>query len=103
MDAVSVRIPRISAAPEAETYIRGHGGSIFIWPSHHRCCGGRLTLLETSTERPSGRDFKEIARGGFIVFLDASLRERPEEIELSLRGIHRKRIEAYWDGCAFVI
>jgi hypothetical protein len=62
-----------------------------------------LTLLETSTQRPSGRVFEEIDAGGFVVFLDASLRPKPEEIQLGLRGLRRKRIEAYWNGCAFVI
>src|SRR5579859_7057419 len=48
-DPVSAPTPQICASPEAETYLRDHGGRIFIWPSHHRCCGGRLTLLDTST------------------------------------------------------
>jgi hypothetical protein len=103
MDAISDQIPRISASPEAEAYIRGHGGSIFIWPSHHRCCGGGLTLLDTATQRPPDRVFEKIEGRGFTVFLDASLRTRPEEIELSLHGLRRKRIEAYWNGCAFII
>jgi hypothetical protein len=99
----SVQIPHIIASANVETYIRSHGGSIFIWPSHHRCCGGRLTLLDTSFQPPRQREFEAIASRGFTVFLDASLRERPERIDLSLRGIRRKRIEAYWDGCAFIL
>src|SRR5947209_18943228 len=95
--------PQICASPEAETYLRDHGGSIFIWPSHHRCYGGRLTLLKTSIQRPANRTFEAIAGRGFTVFLDASLRERPERIDLSLRGVRRKRVEAYWNGCAFVL
>ena len=103
LETVSAPTPLICASPEAETYLRGHGGSIFIWPSHHRCCGGRLTLLDTSIERPPERTFEAIAGRGFTVFLDAALRARPEKIDLSLRGIRRKRIEAYWNGCAFVL
>jgi hypothetical protein len=103
MGVVFAQTPRISATPLAEQYIRAHGGRLFIWPSHHRCCGGRLTLLETSTQRPPNRVFEGIDGGGIAVFVDASLREKPEEIQLGLRGLRRKRIEAYWNGCAFVI
>lgn len=103
MSAVSGQTVHIAASLEAEECIRRHGGSVYIWPSHHRCCGGGLTLLATSTERPPNRAFEQYAGRGFAVFLEVSLCDRTGEIELGLHGFRRTRIEAYWNGCVYII
>jgi hypothetical protein len=76
------------------------GGELFIWPVSSRCCS-RLTRLRSSTDRPSNHAFRRIdTERRFALFLPARLGRLPDELVLEAR---RRRIDAYWDGCAWVI
>jgi hypothetical protein len=93
----------VAASNAARDLIRECGGSLYVWATDHRCCGGRLTLLDSSTSAPhTGFGSESIEADGFTVFLDAGRRGRPAELVLEVRGVRRKRIEAFWNGCAYV-
>jgi hypothetical protein len=47
-------------------------------------------------------DFRRAAVDELELYLPATLGRLPDELHLELRGRRRKRVEAYWDGCAFV-
>ncbi len=94
---------RVTATPEARSFIQEHGGWLFVWWTDHSCCGGRLTLLDASTESArSDRRFDRVEAEGFTLFLAAGRRAYPDELVIELKGRKRRRVEAYWNGCAYV-
>ena len=97
----SVRHMRLKASPEAERLIEERGGALYVWAKRSRCCGGGLTLLETASVAPD-RPFRRVSGDRVDVFLDERLTP-PTELEVEVRGIRRKRLCAYWNGCAYVV
>jgi hypothetical protein len=95
----------VTASPQARALIRDRGGRLFVWATSHRCCGGALTLLDSATEPPSlrpGARFERIDADGFTLFLAVGRRAGPEELVVAVRGRRRPRIDAFWNGCAYV-
>jgi hypothetical protein len=94
---------KITAKDGVEGLVREQGGRLYVWTRVHGCCSGKLTLLETSTERPPGAErlFRETEAGGFDLMLDVGARPAPEELVLELRGRH-KEIAAFWNDQAWV-
>ena len=67
-----------------------------------RCCGGTTTLA-SSGEPPAGVEFRRVSSGdGIEVFLPAQLGRLPDELHVEARRFPR-RVEAYWNGCAWVV
>jgi hypothetical protein len=92
----------VVVSPEAKEYVRARGGVLFVRPSHHRCCGGALTLLDSTTEPPSdASDFLCVDSDEIVVQFRGSALDLPHEMVIELRGVVRRRPVAYWDGCAF--
>ena len=94
---------RIVASPEAVELVRARGGSVYVSPKARRCCHGAAIWLEVAHERPADVSFERVGDGGVDVFLPTDLARRPDELQLEARGRRRRRVEAYWDGCGFVI
>lgn len=95
---------RVLATPEARSYIRERGGLLFVWVKAPRgMVRGALRLLKTSTEPPEDAlDWQRVESHGFVLFLPPGLR-KPRELHVELRGRLRRRVDAFWEGCAFVI
>ena len=96
--------PSEGASPRAAEFIRTHGGRLFVWASGTVCCGG-TRFIEASTAPPvdAGR-FVPFDAAGFSLFVRPAAGARlPGEVHVDLRGIHRRRVEAFWDGCAFLL
>ena len=77
------------------------GGRLFVWTRSVRCCSGRTTWLEASTSPPGGRDFQLVDSSDMEVYLPTDIRQ-PSELHVELKG-RRRRLQAYWDGCAWVV
>jgi hypothetical protein len=92
---------RVTASPEAVALVREHGGKVYVRARRSRCCGGALTLLETAPE-PGERVFNRFDTGGIEVYLDERL-QPPRELELAVGGFGKRRLRAYWNGCAYVV
>ncbi len=91
----------VVSAPAADTIGR-QGGRLYVWPKKSRCCGGTTTLA-AATSRPTGKDFRrEEASADFELYLPAHLARRPDELHIDARG-RSHRIQAYWNGCAWVV
>ncbi len=101
--AVGPNLPRVQAGKGVAGYVREHGGRLYVWKVVHRCCTGGLALLESDVEppaRPLSR-FTRLEADGFELWLDGGSR-LPETLVLELSRRKRK-VRAFWDGCAFVL
>ena len=75
-----------------------------MWPAEHRSARLALTLLEASVDPPPRvLDFRRVEAGDFLLFLHPALKTLPEELLVVLRGRRHPRIEAYWDGLAYIV
>jgi len=84
----------------AADLIAERGGRLYVWPKKAHCCGGLVTLA-TSTTAPR-REFRRVAASDrFELLFPAGLTRTPDELYLEVRR-HPRRIEAYWNGCAWV-
>jgi hypothetical protein len=91
----------IQATPDAKKLIRARGGLLFVWIE----AGMRgLRFLRTSTEPPpDALDWERCETKDFVVFMPPRMR-KPRTLELEVRGFLTKlRINALWNGCAFVL
>jgi hypothetical protein len=96
-------VPQIYASDEAIELIRRHGGTVWAWATHHRCCSGMLTLLAASLEQPRGQHrFRRLHGPGFELYLDTGLKTLPDETQIELRGWRTKRLEVYWNSRTWV-
>ena len=58
-----------------------------------------LTMLEATTEPPpDALDWRRIEAPGFLLFVPKAMR-LPESLQLRVRGLFRRRVDALWDGC----
>jgi hypothetical protein len=97
----SFAVVRIVASALAVDLITERGGRLYVWLKRDRCCGG-ITRLVTASEPPSGREFRRVGPSeGFDLHMPVGLSRLPDELHIDVRRYPR-RIEAYWDGCAWV-
>ncbi len=92
---------RVVASERAVELIGERGGKLYVWVTRSKCCNG-LQTLRTATETPSHTTFARSEAGtGFELFLPAALGRLPDELHVDA-GRFSRRVEAYWDGCAWV-
>lgn len=94
---------KVEMSGEVRALIAERGGRLYVWTTLHGRCCGRVTLLETSTEPPKGRemDFRRIESGDVELFIDTGGRRLPKKLVLEARGRSRK-VRAYWNDLAWV-
>ena len=93
----------VLSTPSVGDAIREQGGNIYVWADTHRCCGGGVTFLRTAALPAQGHEFRRVEADGFELFFDPGGRPLPDELHLDLKGFRRKRVAAYWNGCAFAV
>jgi hypothetical protein len=99
---------RVEVSPEAARLLRELGGRLWVWAARPRlCCGGTPAYMHAATEPPSGvsgfRLVPQTGQDGVEVFFRAPASGVPDVLEIGLHGRRRPRVEAYWDGCRFVL
>lgn len=92
---------RVLSPPRVADLVRERGGKLYVWTDFRRCCSGGITYLNTGSEPPGGRIFRPVDAEGFELFFDPGRLDPPAELHLDVKGLRRKRVEAYWDGCVF--
>jgi hypothetical protein len=67
-------------------------------------CGGAPAFMHAATSPPPGlSDFTPLRSADLEVWFRAPGGRRPDVLEVGLRGRRHPRVEAYWEGCAFVL
>jgi hypothetical protein len=91
----------VVAAADVRDFVADHGGRVFVWISVHPGFPASLCLLETALKPPM-RDvgFRRIGGPGFDVYLESTQRTWPKVLEFALK--RRRRVEAYWNGLAWI-
>jgi hypothetical protein len=93
---------RVEPSPDAKKLIHARGGLLFVWIE----AGMRgIRYLRTSTEPPpDALDWDRTeTEHGFVVFTPPRMR-KPRHLGLEVKGfLTRLRIDALWNGCAFVV
>jgi hypothetical protein len=96
---------RLDVSAEAGEYVRAQGGQLWVWAAHPRvCCWGSPAYLHTATAPPTGLSgFSPVRSGDLGIWFRATAGRHPDFLEIGMRGRRHPRVEAYWDGCAFVL
>jgi hypothetical protein len=94
---------RLVAPDSAVDFVQDHGGRLYIWMKRNRCCGGGFSTLGAATEAPSKIEFRRADEdAGFELYVPAALGRLPDELHVEVRRFPR-RVEAYWNGCAWIL
>ena len=94
---------RVVASDPALQLIHDRGGRLFVWVKNNRCCTGGIRTLVTAYAPPDGLEFRQVEESLDIdLFLPSRLSRVPDELHLEQRRFPR-RVEAYWEGCAWIV
>jgi len=93
---------RLVVSDAAADLIREHGGRLYVSVRRSRCCRGVQTL-STACDQPAGGEFRRVAENdGLEVYVPAHLSPLPDELHVDV-GRFPRRVEAFWNGCAWVV
>jgi len=77
------------------------GGLLFVRLSRLASVRGRIRTLEVTTEPPEDAlEYQRFETKGFLLFLQPGVRP-PRELHVDVVGRLRRRVAAFWNGCAF--
>jgi len=86
----------------AADLIDERGGRVYVWLKRGRCCGG-ITRLASATAPPKAQAFRRVgADERFEVYVPVGLARLPDELHIDVQRFPR-RLEAYWNNCAWVV
>jgi hypothetical protein len=91
---------KVVSSPGVADAVRERGGRLYVWPKSGRCCSGKQAWLETGPSPKAGLEFDRVPVDGFELHV-ARMGREPDELHLDVHG-RRRRVAAYWDGCAWV-
>ena len=92
---------RVVVSDPAAALIHEQGGRLYVWLKRGHCCGS-VTTLAAATDQPPGKEFRRVeSTERFELYIPAALAPLPDELQVDVRRFPR-RVEAYWNGCAWV-
>jgi hypothetical protein len=96
---------RVDVSAEAVEFIRERGGQLWVWAAYPRmCCGGAPAYMHAATMAPPGLSgFSPVCSAGLDLWFRAPAGRQPDVLEIDVRGRRHPRVEAYWEGCAYVL
>lgn len=93
---------RVVASEEARELIAERGGRLFVSVKSQRCCHPVQTLA-ARTDVAHPEEFRSLGDdAGFELLVPDRLAKLPDELVVEARRFPR-RVEAFWDGCAWVV
>ena len=94
---------RVIADDDVAEFVRTVGGRLYVWADPRHCCSGKMTFLDTAPTPPKGKRLQRYDADGFELWFDSGTLDPPAELHLEVKGRRKKRVAAYWDGCAFAV
>lgn len=96
---------RVDVSPEAEEFVRGQGGKLWVWAVHPwGCCSGTPAYLHAATTAADDvSGFIPVATASLDIWFRAPAGQQPDVLEIGMHGKRHRRVEAYWDGCLFAL
>jgi hypothetical protein len=96
---------RVEVSEEAAGIVRDRGGTLWVWTARPRvCCGGTPVQFKVSSEPPDDSSgFTQTRAGGVDIRFRAPGGRFPDVLQIALHGRRTPRVEAYWDGCLFIM
>jgi hypothetical protein len=92
---------RVVVSESASELIEAQGGRLYVWLKRARWCGS-VTTLTTANEPPAEKTFRQVESGAACeLYFPIGLTRLPNELKLDVG--RRRRVEAYWDGCVWVV
>ena len=92
---------RVIISDAAASFIEEKGGRLYVWSTRARCGGGvSLRAAPAPAKRIEFARREDVRQ--FELHLPAALARLPEELHLELRRFPR-RVEAYWNGSAWIV
>ena len=94
---------RVTASAETTRFVAQRGSRLFVWAGGRVCCGG-TRFIESSLIAPADLSrFRTLKGPGFDVLLRPASGQLPDELLVEVKGRHRRRVAAYWNGCAYLV
>jgi hypothetical protein len=96
---------RLEVSLEAAEFVRANGGLVWVWAAYpRRCCSGASAWMHAATAPPEGvAGFTPLPAAwtpdGLTVYFRGSGGQRPDVLEIAVKGKRRPKVAAYWDGC----
>ena len=95
---------RVGITSEARSFALERGAVLYVRTRGSRHCNRGLTLLEVSTAGPDGLgSYERFEADGVTVMFPSCIGAAPLELSIELRGRSRRKLTAYWDGCAHAL
>jgi hypothetical protein len=96
---------RVDVSPEAEEFVRGQGGKLWVWVARPwACCWRTPAYMYAATAPPDDvSDFSPVRTTSLDVWFRAPTGREPDVLEIGMRGRRHPRVEAYWDGSIFAL
>jgi hypothetical protein len=93
---------RVVVSESAAGLVEADGGRLYVWLKQSRCCGAAIRLASSSAP-PTGRRFRRVTGfDRFELYVPETLDRLPDELHVESKRFPR-RVEAYWNGCAWVV
>jgi hypothetical protein len=96
---------RVEVSTEAAEFVRERGGQLWVWAARPRmCCQGVPAYMHAATVAPARLSgFSAVRSAGLDLWFRAPAGRLPAVLEVGLRGRRHPRVEAYWEGCLYVL
>ncbi|MBV8065446.1 MAG: hypothetical protein JOY72_13025 [Actinobacteria bacterium] len=92
---------RVVASDSAVDLIEERGGRLYVWLKASRCCHPTESLVASEQPKPD-TTFRQVPSERFELYVPEGLSRLPDELHVEARRFPR-RVEAYWDGCVWVV
>lgn len=95
----------VNVSSDAAAVIDASGGRLWVWAERSGlCCGGAPAFMQAATAEPKGVSGftalpADLLPAGLEVLFRPAAGQRPDVLEIGLRGRRRPKVAAYWDGC----